>query len=109
MVILIIYKCVDIDECASGLHNCSSQNKWICKNLMSPEKFSCECNLGFTGDTCEGKEMFSETMEGHVTRLQSNSYAVYTTLARVKSRDWCAQLIFYPNYKLVLISVYSGL
>jgi hypothetical protein len=66
---------IDIDECASGLHNCSSLNNWICENLMPPEKFLCECKQGFIreSDTCEGKEMFSKpsgmpTNEGHVIR-----------------------------------------
>ena len=47
---------IDIDECAIGRHNCSSLNNWICKNLMPPEKFMCECNLGFMreSDACEG-------------------------------------------------------
>ena len=47
---------IDVDECASGLHNCSSRKNWICKNLMPPEKFLCECNLGFMreSDMCEG-------------------------------------------------------
>ena len=62
---------IDIDECASGRHNCSSLNNWICKNLMPPEKFLCECNLGFIRASdimCEGK-MFSDlesSNEGHV-------------------------------------------
>ena len=60
----------DIDECASGRHNCSSLNNWICKNLMPPEKFLCECNVGFMreSDMCEGIT-FSDlelSDEGHV-------------------------------------------
>ena len=54
----ILHIILDIDECANGLDNCSSPN-WICKNLIPPEMFMCECNLGFTGDICEGKEIFS--------------------------------------------------
>lgn len=48
---------LDIDECANGLDNCSSPN-WICKNLMPPDMFMCECYRGFTGGNCKGKKIY---------------------------------------------------
>ena len=50
----------EIDECSSGLHDCSSHAK--CYNL--PGSFKCFCNKGYTGDgvrcsgICQPKDPF---------------------------------------------------
>ena len=60
-VIQVIFTmCIDVDECAIGRHNCSLLQNRICRNMVPPEMFSCECKEGYhiIGDSnyCEGKE-----------------------------------------------------
>merc|ERR1711871_307704 len=40
------YKCVDVDECAAGMHNCHAQA--TCANTQGD--FTCSCKSGYTGD-----------------------------------------------------------
>ena len=43
---------IDIDECATGAHNCKSNERCINR----PGKFSCKCAGGYklVNDTCKG-------------------------------------------------------
>ena len=55
---VILYMCIDVDECSREQHNCSLFQNWMCINKEPPEMFSCECKDGYIiGDNnyCEGK------------------------------------------------------
>ena len=67
---MLIFHCFsDIDECATGTHNCSDHA--VCNNNKGG--YDCTCRKGFTGDgeNCTGK-IFA--LEAHVPRDFSISF-----------------------------------
>lgn len=51
----VFFPCVDVDECAQGLDNCSIDA--ICQNTV--KSYKCICKSGYRGDGkhCEGKAL----------------------------------------------------
>lgn len=49
----LLHFAIDIDECAEGLHNCSSINNTMCVNVNG--SFDCPCISGYQEDNSTGE------------------------------------------------------
>lgn len=95
--------CVDINECARGLHNCSLKDGYYCVNL--PGGFDCFCQFGMVWnidvEKCEMNMAFKNilnaiTSNGNSTR-ESNLMQIFTeTLTRsTASSRWFHHLLIF--------------
>ncbi|XP_065178731.1 uncharacterized protein LOC135809326 [Sycon ciliatum] len=69
--------CVDVDECQSGVHNCTSVE--TCTNAPAGKGFTCACKTGYTGSPCSDIDECSSTASPcHMAEMCQNTDGSFT-------------------------------
>ncbi|XP_044017201.1 protein kinase C-binding protein NELL2-like, partial [Aphidius gifuensis] len=97
--------CIDINECARGLHNCTLENGESCFNL--PGSFQCVCGFGLIRNKQLGRCMISDTfkrvheiLEPHVNDTHINN--ILSTIVDTLTRSSANNFHLFPGYFFVL-------